>query len=127
FKGLEDYDSVISLVSKGFNGVVFPETMFYYRVRHNSMIRSVNRAQKLVLQEYIANKNKAFYAKFASSLFNLLNANGPAINLDNPTLDYDLLDKVPFGGRLSRMVISLVKKNRHVKTIAYKIYRVFNK
>jgi glycosyltransferase involved in cell wall biosynthesis len=126
FQGLEDYESVISLLSNGYNGVVLPEVLFYYRVRRTSMIRNISMTKKLLLYEHISKKNKEFYSTFATEIFNLLNANGPGTHLDNPTLDYHLTSKLPFGGRLARMVISQVKRNRLAKALAYKIYRLFN-
>ncbi len=127
FQGLEDYDSVISLVEKGFGGVAIPEALFKYRVRTDSMIRELSRAKKLVLYQQISNKHKQFYATFAADIFNLHNANGPGIALDNPSLDYHLTDKVPFKGLASQKLIKLIKRNRHAKAIAYKLYRILKK
>ena len=127
FQGFEDYDTVISAVEKGLNGVVIPEKLFYYRVRPNSMIRSISTVKKLSIAQYISNKHKEFYGKFAAEIFNLSNANGPGIYLDNPSLDHDLSDKIRFGGRFTGKIISLVKRNRVARTIAYKIYRLLNR
>ncbi len=127
FTGLEDYDSVVSMLAGGFHGVVLPETCFFYRVRPDSMIRGINNSRKLILYQYMAVKHAKFYANFAADLFNLLNANGPGIILDNPTLDYHLADKLPFGKKKSQRIISLIKKNRYIKTIAYRLYRLLNK
>lgn len=126
FQGMEDYESVISLTAAGYRGVVFPETLFYYRVRSNSMIRAITNTKKILLSQYIANKHKEFYATFAAELFGLLNANGPGIFLDNPTLDYHLAEKIPLAGNLSRKLIYLVKKNKLTRKVAYKIYRLLN-
>ncbi len=127
FQGLEDYDSVIAMLSRGFGGVVIPEIMFNYRIRNNSMFREISKSKKLNLYQHISNKHKQFYATFATDLFNLLNANGPGILLDNPSLDYHLADRMPFGGKLSGRVIALIKRNRFVKTIAYKAYKMLKK
>lgn len=126
-KGLEDYESVISMVSNGLNGVVLPEVFFYYRVRPDSMVRGINKAQKLILYEHISRKYSSFYGNFGADLFDLLNANGPGIDLDNPSLDFHLTDKLPFGEKFSGQIISLVKRNKYIKTIAYKVYRLLNK
>lgn len=91
------------------------------------MIREVSRAKKLVLNQQISNKHKQFYATFAADIFNLLNANGPGIALDNPSLDYHLTDKMPFKGIASQKLIKLIKRNRHAKTVAYKLYRILKK
>jgi glycosyltransferase involved in cell wall biosynthesis len=127
FQGFEDYDTVISVLEKGYKGVVIPEILFYYRVRPDSMVRGISTIKKLAIAQYISEKHKEFYGTFATEIFNLSNANGPGIFLDNPSLDYDLSDKIRFGGRLTGKIISLIKRNRLAKTIAYKIYRLFNK
>jgi glycosyltransferase involved in cell wall biosynthesis len=127
FQGFEDYDTIISFLENGYNGVIIPETLFYYRVRPTSMVRGITTIKRLAIAQYISNKHKNFYGKFAPEIFNLLNANGPGIFLDNPSLDYDLSDKIRLGGKLTGKIISLVKKNRVAKTIAYKIYRLLNK
>jgi glycosyltransferase involved in cell wall biosynthesis len=127
FQGLEDYDSVISLVSRGYRGVVLPETLFHYRVRSRSMIRDISKSKKLFLYQHISKKNEEIYSTFAGEIFNLLNANGPGVALDNPTLDYHLGDRLPFGNKLSGRLIALIKKNRYLKLFAYKVYRLINR
>jgi glycosyltransferase involved in cell wall biosynthesis len=124
--GMEDYDSLISLIKNGYNGVAIPEFLFYYRVRKDSMARKFNKSNKLFLYQLLSGKHKQFYATFAPELFGLLNANGPGIFLDNPTLDYHLAEKIPFAGNMSKKLIRLVKRNRITRKMAYKIYRLIN-
>ena len=124
FQGLEDYESVISLIAAGRNGVVLPEVHFEYRVRGDSMIRDISKAKKLYLLQYISNKHKSFYATFAPELYNLLSTNGPGLQIDNPSLDYQLSNKIPFLGKFSGKAIRLVKRHKHIKSFAYKIYRL---
>ena len=124
--GMEDYDSVINLVKNGYRGVVIPEFLFFYRVRKNSMTRKFNKANRLYLYQLLSEKHTAFYGSFATEIFGLLNANGPGIYLDNPTLDYHLAKKIPFSGSLSKKMIYLVKRNGFTRRIALKIYRLFN-
>ena len=125
--GMEDYDSVISLVENGCNGVVIPEFLFFYRVRKNSMARGFNKSNRLYLYQLLAAKHSEFYASFAAELFGLLNANGPGIFIDNPSLDYHMADKIPFAGKLSKKLIQLVRKNKLARKAAVKIYRLLNK
>jgi hypothetical protein len=125
--GMEDYESVISLVKNGCYGVVMPDFLFFYRVRKNSMARGFNNSNRLYLYHLLTEKHQEFYATFAAELFGLLNANGPGILLDNPSLDYHLAAKIPFAGGLSRRLIYLIKKNRFVRAMAYRIYRLLNK
>jgi glycosyltransferase involved in cell wall biosynthesis len=127
FPGLEDYDTVISLLQAGCRGVMLPEVLFNYRVRKDSMIREISPAKKMLLCQYIAEKHKSFYATFAADIYGLLNTNGPGFLLDNPSLDYHLAEKIPFGGSVSRKIISLVKRNGLTRRVAYKIYRLLNR
>lgn len=127
FTGWEDYFSIISMINHNMNGVVLPEKLFHYRVHSNSMIRSMTNEKKQILIQYITNKCPELYAKYASDLFNLNTANGIGYTYDNPTLDYHLTDRIPFGGKLALGAIQLVKKNRHIKQIAYKIYKTLKK
>ena len=91
------------------------------------MIRDISKTKKILLHQHIADKHKQFYASFATEVFGLLNANGQGILLDNPSLDYHLAEKMPFGGSISRRLIYLVKKNKLTRRMAYKIYRLLNK
>lgn len=125
--GMEDYDSVISLVKNGCYGVVIPEFLFFYRIRKNSMAKGFNKSNRLYLYQLLAGKHREFYATFAAELFGLLNANGPGIFVDNPSLDYHLAEKIPFAGKLSKKLIYLVKKNKLTRKAAFKIYRLLNK
>jgi hypothetical protein len=125
--GMEDYDSVISLVKNRCYGVVIPEFLFLYRVRKNSMARGFNKSNRLYLYQLLAEKHQEFYATFAAELFGLLNANGPGILIDNPSLDYHLSERIPVTGKLSKKLIYLVKRNKLTRKVALKIYRLFNK
>ncbi len=123
--GMEDYDSVISLLENGYRGVVIPGFYFNYRVRKNSMSRAFNTSNQQYLYDLLARKHRKFYATFAAELFGLLNANGPGIARDNPSLDYHLAAKVPFGGKLSGKAVQLVKQNELARKIALRLYRFF--
>ncbi|KAA3437585.1 glycosyltransferase [Rufibacter hautae] len=127
FPGLEDYESVISLVENGFNGVVIPEKLFLYRVRKDSMIRGVSNVKKQVLCDYISHKHRKVYAAYGSELFSLTNANGTGTVLDNPSLDYQSFQRFPFNNPVTREVISLIKKNRVLKKIALRAFSKFIK
>ncbi|RDV16435.1 glycosyltransferase [Pontibacter diazotrophicus] len=127
FQGLEDYESVISLSSKGFSGVVIPETLFYYRVRKNSMIRGVSKVKKQILIDYICSKHRDFYATFATDIYSLVSANGSGTKLDNPSKDLQLNSNIPFNNQLAKELLSFIKRNKHLKHIAYRAYNILNK
>lgn len=127
FQGFEDYATVICMLEAGYCGVTIPEPLFKYRVRENSMIREISKNKKNLLVQYISNKFRRLYNHYGYELVNLYNTNGSGVQHDNPSLDYHLSDKIPFLGKHSQKVIKLIKRNRHTKKIAYKLYRFLKK
>jgi glycosyltransferase involved in cell wall biosynthesis len=123
FAGWEDYESVVSMVAAGHGGVVLPEGLFHYRVRPDSMIRAISKDKKIYLNEYIAGKHKSIYVNFAPEIIGLLQANGPAHLIDNPTLDYAVYSRNPWLNKLTRKAVAIVKNNPKLKKAALTIYR----
>lgn len=123
FPGLEDYESVISLLAAGYRGVTLPEPLFHYRVRADSMIRAISKNKKLYLTQYIAEKHKGFYATFAAEIALLLQANGPGLAMDNPTLDHIVHSRYPLIHKLVAKTIVFIKQNPRLKKLALAIYR----
>lgn len=122
--GLEDYESVVNMLHHGYNGVVLPEVLFYYRVRTGSMIRNITEEKWLYSYKYIADKHADYYAKFAPQVVNLLNANGPGYKFENPTLPANPL----FYRKLLKRPISFMKnfanKNPRIKRLALALFRL---
>lgn len=116
--GLEDYESVIHLLSVGYNGVVLPEFKFQYRVRGDSMIRKITREKLLYSYKYIAEKHSSYYATFATQINNLLNANGPGFLFDNPTFAVSVNTNTENNSWLYRKAKAFIKKNKTLKKIA---------
>lgn len=83
--GLEDLDGWISMLEAGCGGVVIPEPLVFYRVRTASMFRSINRAAYLYLYDTIAEGHPRLMERYGTELYQLLNANGPAHEIDLPT------------------------------------------
>lgn len=123
FAGWEDYESVVSMMAAGYCGVVLPEGLFRYRVRPDSMIRAISKEKKIYLNEYIARKHQSIYVRFAPEIIGLLQANGPAHLIDNPTLDYAVYSRNPWLNKLTRKAIAIVKNNPKLKKAALTIYR----
>ncbi len=119
--GLEDYDSVVSMVSAGYRGVSLPECLFEYRVRKGSMFRRMNKAKILSAHEYIADKHKHLYNHYGKDIYNLLNANGPSIGFDNPTLEVFVTSKVGGPGSLRNRIISVAKRNPGLKRVLLRL------
>ena len=124
--GLEDYESVISMLHEGYNGVVLPERLFHYRVRTGSMFRAITREKLLYSNKYIAEKHANYYAKFAVQIVNLLNANGPGYLFDNPTLEVRVSSTTAKENALLLKMKSFVKSNQQLKKIVLTIKK-FNR
>lgn len=124
--GLEDYDSVVSMLRHGFNGVVIPEPLFHYRVRKGSMFRQTTPEKLLYSNRYIAEKNRDYYTRFATEVINILNANGPGHQFDNPTISVRPSTTVENESRLVRHLKSAVKKSPGLKRIALTIKHKLN-
>jgi glycosyltransferase involved in cell wall biosynthesis len=119
--GLEDYESVIHLLSRGYNGIVLPEFLFHYRVRHDSMIRKITREKLLYSYKYIADKHSPYYTTFASQINNLLNANGPGFLFDNPTFAVKVVANAETNNWLLLKLKAFIKKNKMLKQLALSI------
>jgi glycosyltransferase involved in cell wall biosynthesis len=121
--GMEDYDSVISLVENGMGGVVIPEQWFMYRVRKGSMARIFNKSNMSYSYRLLADKHKYFYANFAAEITNLLTANGPGYGYENPTLDYHLYPSKSMRNYWVRKIILGIKRQPVLRRIAINLYR----
>lgn len=118
--GLEDYDSVISLVKNGWRGVVIPECLYNYRVRNKSMARKFTDEKILYSFRHIATKHKEAFAEYVDDLHALINANGPGYKRDNPSLDYGGVFSGK--GRLMRKLATKIKQQPQLRKVALKIY-----
>jgi glycosyltransferase involved in cell wall biosynthesis len=124
--GMEDYESMINMLSNGYRGVAFPETWWNYRIRKNSMAQSFTLNSQLYLYKQIAQKHAKFYGQYASDLFMLLNSNGPSLTIDNPTLHSGIYSKFAQTSRGQKLIF-LVKKNKKLRSIAIRVYKIFVK
>ncbi|WP_127130995.1 glycosyltransferase [Pseudoflavitalea rhizosphaerae] len=123
FQGLEDWECIVNMTSKGLTGASLPEPLFNYRVRKNSMFRQISKVQSFFLHSYIVNKHAAFYSKYTADIVNILNSNGSGINLDNPTRE-------AFGSFSSRIVAKLkriISRNYYLKKYALKLKKLLGK
>lgn len=127
FTGWEDYESVISMLSAGYQGVVIPEVHFSYRVRNNSMVRELTLEKKILLYQYIQKKHGTFYATYAAEIINLSRANGDGVHIDNPSLDYQPGSTPVYLRGLSNTMIRFIKNNAYLRPVAYRIYRLLKK
>jgi glycosyltransferase involved in cell wall biosynthesis len=121
--GLEDYESVVSMVSQGYSGVVLPESLHLYRVRPGSMIRRMNQAKLLYSHNYIAEKHRAYYQRFSLELIQLLNSNGPGYLYENPTIETFVRSSWNKPGSWRERLKSLVRRNKTLKILALAILK----
>lgn len=121
--GMEDWDSVISMVANGYGGVVLPEVLYNYRVRQGSMARSFTKVKKLFLHKHITEKHATFYQQHAVELTHLLTCNGSGLDYDNPTFEVSSNYFMPFSGVLKDRLKNRVKRNRILRKVALKIYK----
>ncbi len=83
--GLEDYETIVHLITKGYRGVVIPEPLFYYRVRSNSRTQSNPHDPRwILLYDLIRQRHAETYAQYAEELMGLFNANGPQYRINSP-------------------------------------------
>ena len=118
--GMEDYESVISMVMNGARGVTFPELWWQYRIRKGSMAQSFTKNKQLFLYRLIAKKHQNSIGKYSMDVINLLNHNGPGIYYNNPTVELDIRS------RLNHKLKNLIKKNPIIRRGAKRVFRLLN-
>jgi glycosyltransferase involved in cell wall biosynthesis len=118
--GLEDYESVIGMLSKGLNGVAIPELLFYYRVRKGSMIKKSTDKVRADYYNRILLKHKNLFSPFEKEVKEL-NKNGKPLSLDNSTLDDLLFQQIPIIGVFYKKLHYKVKSNPKLKKTALRI------
>lgn len=113
--GLEDYGSLISLLDSGFRGVVIPEPLFHYRIRPDSMYRSLTRYKAMYSHQYLAARFPDLYKTYAADIFNLMNANGPSFAYDNPSFGIRVTSTVVGNSGFINDLKMFVKRNPALK------------
>ncbi|MGQ9549782.1 MAG: glycosyltransferase [Roseiflexus sp.] len=84
---LEDYEAWISMLEHGCMGISLPDPLVYYRVRTDSMYRSLSEAQMLEMYALIVDRHRALYERYGAELFALQNENGPGWRWNHPATD----------------------------------------
>lgn len=84
---LEDYDAWISMLEHGCVGVSLPDPLVQYRLRADSMYRSLSEAQMLEMYALIVERHRATYERYGAELFALQNENGPGWRWNHPATD----------------------------------------
>lgn len=128
--GMEDWDSVISMIENNCAGLVLPEPLFIYRVRKRSMARKFTTVKRLYLHKLITEKHSALYRQYGPELANLFNANGSGLFIDNPSLPARRVGAGVFGflsGALKGRLKERIKSNKHLRGMAYKVFKGLKK
>lgn len=113
--GLEDYDSVVSMLSNGQNGVAIPEKLFYYRVRNKSMIKGVTNDVRKNYYSAIVNKYPDLFSKCKNEVKKLIDTNSPPLQTDNSTLDALPFNSIPLINKMTKTLINTAKSNPKLK------------
>lgn len=124
--GMEDYDSIVSMVLKGRRGIVIPEPSYKYRIHQSSMARGFNKFNQLYLYSLLVDKHKEAYREFAPDIFKLLLANGPGYLYDNPTVEphtdvkamQDWIEELEKANRWYSDTLNYLKENSNSPSIA---------
>jgi glycosyltransferase involved in cell wall biosynthesis len=87
-KGMEDYESWVSMCESGCPGISIPYPLVKYRIRTNSMSRKFDRDTVINLYQKLSAYHPSLYSKFGKELFNICTANGPGYMWNNPTISY---------------------------------------
>ena len=119
--GLEDYDSVISMLSNGLNGVAIPEILFNYRVRSKSMIKGVTNDVRQSYYTKITKKYPDLFNNYKNEIKQLIDANSPPLQTDNSTLDILPFHSIPLLNKTTKMLINTSKSNPTLKKHLLKI------
>jgi glycosyltransferase involved in cell wall biosynthesis len=90
-KGMEDYESWISLMENGCRGISIPEPLVFYRIRADSMSRKFTRESINILYFKISNLHSGLYKKYGDEIFKLVYFNGPGYLWNNPAVSYSEL------------------------------------
>jgi glycosyltransferase involved in cell wall biosynthesis len=115
--GLEDYGSIISLLNAGYRGIVLPETLFNYRIRPDSMYRSLTRYKAMYSHQYLASTYPSLYQRYATDIFSLMNANGPSFAYDNPSFGMRVTSTVIGNSGMINNLKMFVKRNPALKKV----------
>jgi hypothetical protein len=119
--GMEDYESVIQMLSKGYFGVVIPEPLMNYRVRKNSMVRKFTVNKQLYLYKLISEKHKEYISAFSTDLLNLTYQNGTGFMFDNPTQIYDFEKNYFLKVIKNNYIFAKLKKLKWLRKIVFRL------
>lgn len=86
---LEDYDGWLGMIEHGCYGVCIPEPLTQYRVRSDSMARSLSKAAALEMRHQLVLHHPKLYEQYGKELYSLLLFNGTPIHWELPTKGWE--------------------------------------
>ncbi len=113
--GLEDYDSVLSMLSDGLNGVAIPEILFNYRVRNKSMIKGVTNDVRQNYYAKMVSKYPELFNDYKKETKKLIEANSLPLQTDNSSLDILPFHSVPLLNKITKTLVNSAKSNPSLK------------
>ncbi|MBO9631666.1 MAG: glycosyltransferase, partial [Chitinophagaceae bacterium] len=127
FHGMEDWECIVNMTTKGLTGASLPEPLFHYRIREGSMFRRFTRNKIYHLHAYITNKHSKFYQRYTADIVNILNTNGTGVLTDNPTMEQGYVVRNPIiSNRIINKFAVIARKNYYLKKIALKVKRLIS-
>ena len=91
--GLEDYDGWLGMIEHGCFGICIPETLTQYRIRSDSMARSLNRDGALHMRKLLVEHHPALYERYGRELYTLLLFNGTTVDWEMPASEWENSEK----------------------------------
>jgi glycosyltransferase involved in cell wall biosynthesis len=107
--GWEDWDFWLSLIEKGIEVFRIPETLFYYRIHSNSMVRKMDIDKQNYLQSIVVRNHPILYA------YNALNNEVKELNnqINSVTYELEAIKK----SRTYKLSLILAKPIKKIKKI----------
>jgi len=87
--GLEDYDGWLGMIEHGCFGICIPDTLTQYRVRSNSMARSLNRNAAMYMRKLLVEHHSKLFEQYGKEIYTLLLYNGTTLDWETPVSEWE--------------------------------------
>ena len=118
--GLEDYDGWLGMIEHGCYGLCIPEPLTQYRIRKDSMARSLNRDAALEMRKQLVEHHPKLFEQYSKELYTLLLFNGTTINWETPTGEWENAEAEKLRAEIN--AIKARKGYRLMDSLSRKIY-----
>ena len=117
---LEDYDGWLGMIEHGCYGVCIPESLTQYRVRSDSMARSLSKAAALEMRHQLVLHHPKLYEQYGKELYSLLLFNGTPIHWELPTKGWENSEVEKLRAEINAMKSR--KSYRLIDALSRKVY-----